>query len=260
MNQTQEKKSIKKTVTSTLFFAASAFLALVVLWGAAYAIVGNPLLVPSLKETFSAMALILKEKEFYAAFLQTVSRVLISFAYSFFPALALAVTAYLISPVRKIAAVFISALRSLPTMAVLLMILVWTSPKKAPVVVAFIALFPLLYTGVLTALFSVDERYKSVCEVYRVPVKKQIFCMYMPQILPPVLRESAGALSFSVKLVVSAEIMANTFKSLGGLMQDSKIYLDMPRLFALTLLTVIAGLILETLGNLLALVAERRVK
>ena len=260
MNTPQEKKTIKQTVTSTLLFAAAAFLALFALWGAAYAIVGNPLLVPSLKETFSAMALILKEKEFYAAFLQTVSRVLISFAYSFFPAMALAVAAYMSAPVRRIAAVFISALRSLPTMAILLMILVWTTPKNAPVVVAFIALFPLLYTGVLTALFSVDERYKSVCVVYKVPLGKQIFRMYLPQILPPVLRESAGALAFSVKLVVSAEIMANTFKSLGGLMQDAKIYLDMPRLFALTLLAVLAGLILETIGNLLALIAERRVK
>ena len=54
--------------------------------------------------------------------------------------------------------------------------------------------------------------------------------------------------------------MANTFKSIGGLMQDSKVYLDMPRLFALTLLVVLTGLILETLGNLIALAAERRTK
>lgn len=260
MNKTQEKKTIKKTVTSTLLFAAAAFFALFALWGAAYAIVGNPYLVPSLKDTFSAMGKILTEKQFYTAYFQTFFRVLQAFFISFIPALALSVAAYLYSPVRKIASVFVSALRALPTMAVLLMILVWSTPKKAPVIVAFLALFPLLYTGVLSALFSVDERYKSVCTVYKVPLFKQIFGMYLPQIFPSVLRESAGALSFSLKLVVSAEIMANTFKSVGGLMQDSKIYLDMPRLFALTLLVVITGLILETLGNLIALAADRRTK
>ena len=84
--------------------------------------------------------------------------------------------------------------------------------------------------------------------------------MYLPQIAPQALRESAGALAFSVKLVVSAEVVANTFKSMGGTIQEAKIYLDMPRMFALTLLVVLTGLILETLGNIVALATERRVK
>lgn len=260
MKHSEKNNSTKKKATPTLLYAAAAFFALFALWGAAYVLVGNPFLVPSLKDTFFSIKQILAEKQFYAAYFNTIFRVFQAFILSFFPALALAVAAYLFSPVRKIATVFVSALRSLPTMAILLMILVWSTPKKAPVIVAFLALFPLLYTGVLSALFSVDERYKSVCAVFQAPLYKQIFRLYLPQILPPVLRESAGALSFSMKLVVSAEIMANTFKSIGGLMQDSKVYLDMPRLFALTLLVVLTGLILETLGNLIALAAERRTK
>ena len=145
-------------------------------------------------------------------------------------------------------------------MAILLMILVWSTPKKAPVIVAFLSLFPMLYTGFLSALFSIDEKYKRVCKVFCVPWHKRVFGMYLPQIAPQALRESAGALAFSVKLVVSAEVVANTFKSMGGTIQEAKIYLDMPRMFALTLLVVLTGLILETLGNIVALAAERRVK
>ena len=47
---------------------------------------------------------------------------------------------------------------------------------------------------------------------------------------------------------------------MGGTIQEAKIYLDMPRMFALTLLVVLTGLILETFGNIVALAAERRVK
>ena len=260
MKQSKKNDIIKKSVTSTLLYAAAAFIALFALWGVAYAYVGNPFLVPSLKDTFVSLKQILAEKQYYTAYFHTFNRVLQAFFISFLPALALAIPSYLYTPVRKITSIFVSALRSLPTMAILIMILVWSTPNKAPVIVAFLALFPLLYTGVLSALFSVDDRYKSVCAVDKVPLYKQIFRMYLPQILPSVLRESAGALSFSLKRVVSAEIMANTFKSIGGWMQDSKIYLDMPRLFALTLLVVITGLLLETLGNLIALAAERGAK
>ena len=202
----------------------------------------------------------MRDKAFYTAYFSTLARVFKAFLISVLPAAVLAVAAYACVPARKLAAVFVSALRSLPTMAILLMILVWSTPKKAPVIVAFLSLFPMLYTGFLSALFAIDEKYKRVCQVFCVPWHKRVFGMYLPQIAPQALRESAGALAFSVKLVVSAEVVANTFKSMGGTIQEAKIYLDMPRMFALTLLVVLTGLILETFGNIVALVAERRVK
>lgn len=252
--------NFRKNVWSTLLFGALAFLALFALWAAAYVFTGNSLLMTSLKETFKAMGGILRDKAFYTAYFSTLARVFKAFLISVLPAAVLAVAAYACVPARKLAAVFVSALRSLPTMAILLMILVWSTPKKAPVIVAFLSLFPMLYTGFLSALFSIDEKYKRVCKVFCVPWHKRVFGMYLPQIAPQALRESAGALAFSVKLVVSAEVVANTFKSMGGTIQEAKIYLDMPRMFALTLLVVLTGLILETLGNIVALAAERRVK
>ncbi|MBP5242182.1 MAG: hypothetical protein J6Z36_00645 [Clostridia bacterium] len=74
------------------------------------------------------------------------------------------------------------------------------------------------------------------------------------------MREGAGAAAFSIKLIVSAEVMANTYKSLGGLLQESQIYTDMPRLFALTLLVIALGLVLEACGVLLAHIVERRTR
>lgn len=251
---------IRKNVTSTLLFGAAAFLALFALWAIAYFSVRNEFLVPSLKDTLCSFGTLFKEKEFFVSYGNTLLRVVKAFLISFLPALICGVAAYVGPPVKKIFAVAVAALRSLPTMAVLLMILVWSTPGKAPVIVAFLSLFPLLYTGVINALSSVDEKYKKVCRVYRVPVYRQIFSMYLPQSLPYMLRDGGSALSFGVKLVVSAEVVSYTFKSMGGLMQDAKIYLDMPRLFALTLFAVLTGLVFETIGNLLAVAAERRVK
>lgn len=252
--------SFKKSVWSSLLYGAAALLALLSLWIIAYFAAANEYLVPSPKDTFRETVALLKEKAFYTAFFETFLRCLTAFIISFICAVCAAVAAYLSKPIEKIAAVFVSALRSLPTMAIILLILVWSSPKKAPVIVAFLALFPMLYTGVLSAFCSIDVRYKKVCDVYAVPLYKRFFSMYFPLVLPQVIREGAGGLSFSIKLVVSAEIMANTFKSLGGMLQEAKTYLELPRLFALTLIVVLTGLITETLGNALAALSERRVR
>lgn len=258
--KTAYKESVKRNVATTLAFGAAAFLALFALWTIAYFAVENDFLVPSLKDTFVSLGELLTDGAFYLAYKNTLLRVLRAFFVSFFPAALFAVLSYLCKTAQKIAAVFVSALRSLPSMALLLMILVWSTPKKAPVIISFLSLFPMLYTGILNALLSVDEKYKAVCEVFEVPWHKRIFQMYLPQSFPYVLRESAGAASFAVKLVVSAEVVASTFKSVGGLMQEAKIFTDMPRLFALMLLAVLTGLLLETVGNLLAIAAERRCK
>jgi len=59
---------------------------------------------------------------------------------------------------------------------------------------------------------------------------------------------------------VSAEVLANTYKSLGGMMQESRLYLEMPTLFALVVVTFLVGILLETLGAAIATLVERRVK
>ena len=50
-----------------------------------------------------------------------------------------------------------------------------------------------------------------------------------------------------LKVTVSGEVLSLTYRSLGGLMQDAKTYLQTPRLFALTLVTVLLGFALEGL-------------
>ena len=171
----------------------------------------------------------------------------------------MATAAYLLPSLGHFLSPLVSVMRSLPTMAVILIILVWTTPVQAPVAVAFLALFPLLYSGIFSALKQVDGKLVEMSKIYRVPVRKQIFGLYLPSAAPYVLREAAAALSFSLKLTVSAEVLANTYQSLGGMMQEAKIYVEVPALFALTALVVIAGFLLEGLGAAAAYAARRRI-
>ena len=45
--------------------------------------------------------------------------------------------------------------------------------------------------------------------------------------------------------MISAEVLSGTFRSLGGMMQQSRLYLQMPRLAALTLIAIIVGLVVD---------------
>lgn len=251
---------MKKIVLKNVLQTVGALAALILLWLAAHALVGNELLVPDFFACLKEAARLFGNGGFWQAFFSTFGRVLIAFAVSFVFAVVFAVIAYLVPTFGRILSPIVTAARSVPTLALLLIILVWTGAATAPMVVAFLSLFPMLYVGGSAALSGVDKELIEMSRVYGVPLKKRILQLYLPAAAPYVLKEAGAALAFSLKLVVSAEVLANTYKSLGGLMQEARIYQEMPTLFALVLLTFILGLLMECLGGWLAAVIERRVK
>lgn len=241
-----------------VLWAAGSLAFLAVVWLIAWRAAGNEYVVPSPAASLREAGRLLGTGTFWRAFGGTLSRALTAFAASFLAAVIFSVAAYLVPSLGKFLAPLVSVVRSLPTMAVILIILVWATPLKAPVIVSCLALFPMLYTGMSAALAAVPAELVEMSRVYKVPVRRRIVGLYLPCAAPYVLRESSAALSFALKLTVSAEVLASTYRSLGGLMQEAKLYLEMPRLFALTLTVLAAGFVLEGAGMLLARAAERR--
>ena len=111
----------------------------------------------------------------------------------------------------------------------------------------------------MAALSSVDKHLIEISRVYATPLWRKVTAIYLPLSAPYILQESAAALSFALKLIVSAEVLSFTATSLGGMMQEAKIYSEIPQLFALVGLSFLLGLILETAVSLLASAVEKRV-
>jgi NitT/TauT family transport system permease protein len=251
---------VKNTVLKNLIVWAAAIVGLALVWVIAYFTVDNELLVPSFFDCMKKTGELLVRAHFWAAFFSTLKRVLFAFVISFVLAAIFSVIAYLVPTFSAFFAPIVSIFRSMPVLGVLLMLLVWTGADTAPIAVAFLSLFPLLYTGFLAALSGVDTQLLEMSRVYQVPKSKQILQLYLPTAAPQALKESGGAIAFALKLVVSAEVLASTFESIGGMMGEAKAYLDMPYLFALIFVTVVTGLLLEAVGAWLARAVERSVK
>ena len=117
----------------------------------------------------------------------------------------------------------------------------------------------MLYAGILAGISGVDRRLVEASRVEGTGLFRRVYAIYLPLSAPYILKEAGAALSFSVKLIVSAEVLANTPLSLGGMMQDARIY-ELPQLFALVAVAFVAGLLMEMLVGLLAEWVEKKVK
>ncbi len=245
----KENQKISALLLKSLVQAVLTIGALCLFWTVAYYIMGNALLVPSFLDSMKALGTLLQESTFWIGFFGSIKRVLIAFVFSFFLAGAFALGSYLLPVFRGILLPILSLFRSLPTLAVLLILLVVSGAGEAPIIVAFLSLFPLLYTEFLTSLLGIDKSLLEMSKVYKVPLKRQIFKLYLPSIFPSILQSAGAGVAFALKLVVSAEVLAQTYQSLGGLMQEAKLFMEMPRLFALVCVTFIVGVLLEVLTN-----------
>ena len=251
---------MKKLIWKNIIQTVAALVFLLAVWFVAYFAVGNEQLLPSVSDSAKAIGELLKSGAFWQGLGTTVLRALGAFVISFLFALILAVIAYLYPAFERFLAPIVSVLRSMPVLAVLLILLFFMGAGEAPVAVAFLSLFPMLYAGILAALSGVDKHLIDISRVCGTPLIRRVTAIYLPLASPYVLREAGAAVSFSLKLLVSAEVLAGTAKSLGGMMQDAKVYLELPQLFALVGVAFLIGLLLETAVGVLAAYVEKKVK
>lgn len=229
-----------------IIISVSAVAVMWLIWVIAYYSVKNSYLVPSFTETAQSFWFdcVLKGS-FWLSFLNTFMRALIAFVISFAIAGVLACLCAVSEKFSAFFKPFIVFFRTLPTLAVILLLLVWSSPRVAPVAVTVLVLFPIIHARLVSAMNGIDNDLKLMLKAYGVSKKKAIFGIYLPLISPGVLSQTGADISLSLKVMISAEVMANTYKSLGGMMQDARQFIEIPRLAALTLFAVIAGLIVD---------------
>ncbi len=229
-----------------------SILAIVLFWAIASAVIDSEYILPSVKDTVEKFFALFLSREFYRAFLSTLFRSFISFIISFSLAFVLAVISIKVKHAKSVIFPFISIMRALPTIAIVLLLLFWTNSKVAPIIVTLLVVLPTSYTHIESAFFSLD---KTVMEAGRVDGadEKAVFNhIELPQILPATYSSIGSGISLSFKLMVAAEVLSQTAYSIGYLLNTSKIYFEIAQMLAIVLVAIIFGVIIETLFNFLS--------
>ena len=249
---------MKKTVWKNVWQTACALALLVCLWVVVWAIVGNDSIFPPFSDSVKAFFTFLVDGAFWRALGSTFLRVLLAFAISFIFGVGFAFVAYLYPTFARFFAPVVAVIRVLPVFAIVFLLLAWTNAGLAPVLVAFLSLFPILYNAFLSALLGVDKGLIEMSKAYQVPLKKRVTQLYLPSVAPFVVKEIGAGLGFAVKLVVSAEVLVATAKSVGALVLETRYVYDvLPQTFALVIAVCLIGFFFECLGAVLSKALER---
>ncbi len=210
-----------------------------------YAGMGTSLLLPSPAETFLRLRQLLGDPSFYSIIGHTFLRIFSGFLLSTAAGCILGgLTAF--SPLLyRFFALPMNAIKSTPVASFVILALVWIKGENLSTFIAFLMVLPVIWQSVHTGLGSADPELLEMARVYRFSRGKKLRYLYLPAALPYLISAMRVGLGFSWKSGIAGEVIAIPSQAIGTQLYNAKIYLDMPGLFAWTIVIILLSAAIE---------------
>ncbi len=242
-------KKLNKLFNLILPLLTIAFLLIV--WSIIAKAYDNEYIVPTIESTMKELSVLFGEKKFYIALGWTLLRSAMAFSLSFLISFILAYFASKSAKAERLILPIISITRTFPTLAIAWLIIFWTNRQIAPVVITMLVVLPTAYTQIKGALDSVNKNTIEAGKVDGAGWARVLFKIEIPQIAPDLYGVIGSGLALNLKLMVAAEVLSATLKSLGNTINLATPF-EVARVLALSVVVLVLGLILEFLFNKLS--------
>lgn len=236
-----------KEKVGKIFFPIISLTFVIIIWFLAAKSIDVEILLPSPSVAFKQLLEVLGSAEFYKCAGWTVLRSIFSFLLAGVFAFAIALLSSVSKTFKELIYPLIVILRAVPTISVIFIMYVSVKQNNRSLLIAFLVIFPTLYSAFYSAITSSDKDILQMSKVYKVNRKYLLQKYLIPHIFKSAYPELVNGISITVKLVVAAEALTQTKMSLGNLMYAAKLNFEMGTLLAYTLVAVILSFLLELL-------------
>ena len=224
----------------------AAFLALC-LWQLAAVLVDNRLLLVGPLQVAGRLWQLLGMQTTWQALGYSFGRISLGFFLAFALALVLAAVSARFPLAEILLRPYVLAIQTVPVASFIVIALLWLSGRHLSIFISFLMVLPVLYANALQGFRAADRQLLEMAQVFRMPRFRRVRCIFLPALAPYLKSACHVALGLCWKAGVAAEVIAVTEKSVGGMLYDAKVYLEIPDLFSWTVLIVAVSLGFEKL-------------
>ena len=148
---------------------------------------------------------------------------------------------------RELMAPAVAAIKAIPVVSFIILVLVFLDARQLPLFIAGLMVFPPIYLNTLTAILHTDPALLEMARVYRVPLSRRLWGIYLPAVLPQFRAAASLALGLCWKSGVAAEVIGLPTGSIGEQLYSAKVYFLTPDLFAWTAVIMTVSVLFEKL-------------
>ncbi len=216
-------------------------------WVIGYAVVSNPLLLPSPLEVLKAFFELFLTWKSLLVMLMTLLRLLVALFFAFLLGVILGIWSGFKKNVATFLHPIVTIFRTIPVISIIVILLIWFGFTLTPYVITFLMIFPIIYQAVYEGIINIDS---EMVDVYKLEDNRLLtglkYC-YLPLInsqIKTALLQSAG---LGIKVLVMAEYLSQTKKSIGNSLYLAKVMLEYDQVFAWTILLILMAIGLSIL-------------
>ncbi|WFD08894.1 ABC transporter permease [Tepidibacter hydrothermalis] len=230
---------MKIAISQNRLYTMISIVSIIVLWKFLYVLLDNPIMIPSPEVTALEFIKIIKSQNFIIIVTATLTRVIIGFLISFISALILGILSGFFKPIYYLLRPIIVIQKATPTMAIILLAIIWLKSELAPILVGFLIIFPIIYSTVIQGIDSVDVKLIEMAKVYKLSRSAVMKNIYIPSIKSSLMSVASSTIGLNLKVIIAAEVLSQPSVSIGTSFQIEKSNLNTAGVFAWALITII---------------------
>ena len=231
---------------SQIFLGA---IVLLIIWEIVAIKINKDIYLPRIEDVLFSMLEIIKSPEFIKNSLSTLYRTLVSFAGALILSVILGVLSFMYPFFRNILTPLNSIGKTIPTMILVLLALIWFDKDKAPFIVGFAIVFPILYEGIFNSLKDIDKKILEMCKIYKVPQKEKIKKIYIPVIKFYIMSILISTFSLAFKVVIAGEVHGQPKYGIGTAVQIEKVNFNTVGIFAWIVIIAFISILFEYINK-----------
>lgn len=217
----------------------------IALWTIAAIIIDRELFLPGPLLVLSSLRQLSASRIFWLSVLNSMKNILSGFFLALLSGLILSVVSYRLRIVGAFISLPLRIIRTVPVASFIILALLWVSSNRLSMLISFLMVVPIVYENILEGLLSIDSSMLEVLYIAGTPALRKIKLVYIPSLLPYLSSALSTGIGLAWKSGIAAEVIGISRNSIGNHLNQAKIYLQTPELFAWTITVIIISLIFE---------------
>lgn len=223
----------------------------IVIWEFIAIYINNEIYLPKIELIIKSIWEIILDGEFFKIIVSTFYRTTCSYLIALFLAVVFGVLSfacplfyYLLNPIN-------SFFKIIPTLVLIALALIWFDKDKAPYIVGFAIVLPILYEGIRNSIKEIDKNIIEMTEIYEVSFGDKLKKIYFPKIKFYLISIFVSTFSLAFKVVIAGEVHGQPKYGIGSQIQIEKINFNTSGIFAWISIIVLISLIFELINVVL---------
>ena len=215
------------------------------LWQLVSMWLGKPLLLPSPAEVARTLCSLAVTGAFWLSTGATLLRIVSGTLLGVLAGVLLALLTHFSAPLDALLSPAVRVLRATPVVSFIILIILWTGSNYVPVVICAMMVTPVVWENLRAGLSSADPELLELSMAYSMTPSRRLKYIYAPAALPYLRSGVLSSMGLAWKSGVAAEVLCIPRTAIGTRIYWSKLYLEVPALFAWTAVVLVLSITLE---------------